>query len=259
MKEIEIPGIGFRDKLFHLFRIENAKDNSFLKYYLTGPFKRTRRTNLFLGGRGKRQVWEGYDRKFTRFDEKGNLNKCFLIQLHKELYLNSHDTKNTESFLTDEYSLVKDESLVWFETMGFDCIYLADKRVRKSKSKYPIAWSYDWIIEVENEFEEFSFTLRGLLDINCNKRMAIFFSDDFLNDDNGFLSQINIDFKPVWELYVSPRYTESILSHDPYLHALVFPDTFTDLDHYLINAKLVKWDQAGGKFILARPYDLSSY
>ncbi len=86
--------------------------------------------------------------------------------------------------------------------------------------------------------------------------MAIFFNDDVEKDD--FLSQINASFNHVWSWYMKPEYSNPIVKTDLCLHAIIFPNTFKDIKHYLTNAKMVKWDQHERKFLLADPFHLTS-
>ena len=258
MNENIITVVDFRNKLFDLFRELNAEDAKLFKYYLADPSKRPKRTNLFLGTVGKQAVWKNGERKFTRWPkwkDDRDKDKCLLMQLHKKLYPELYTSNNDNSALPNDCSYVKDEpwELVWFENMKFDCTYLSNRRILATTEIYPIAWSYDWIIEVENEFEEFAFTLRTLLDVNCNKRMAFFFTDDVKNDD--FVDKINEMFDPAWKLYSSSEYTNFIANTDLCLHALIFPDTFEDIKHYLDNTKLVKWDSTKEEFLLEPQYN----
>lgn len=260
MAENNISGIAFRDSLFDLFLKDEYTE--LFKYYLIDPCKSTKRTNLFLGVSGRQQTWGNGERKFSRFDKPDDERKkdrCLLIQLHKKLYPELYLHRDTKPALNNGLSLMKDDSFVYFENMKVDCTYLAENRIRANTATYPIAWSYDWLIEVENIFEEFAYTLRSLLDINCGKRMAIFFTDYIIESrSEAFLKEISARFYQAWQLFLSSKHTRQIAELDLCLYSLIFPETFNGdkgIAHYLKNTKLVKWDQKREAFVMEPQYN----
>ncbi len=244
MHENNMPGVQFRDNLFKIFMEINNENDSLLDYYLEDHrYRRTKRTNLFLGVRGRSRAWETGERKFTRFKEDDK-KECLLKQLHSKLYHTIEKNPPEGFFFLSEDEDENKKDLVMFEYMSYDCAYFPCYRLKRQNKKFPIAWSYDWIIEVENEFDEFAFTLRGLLDINCNNRMGIFFCD------NIDLNEIKDEFKIVWNIYKNDhRYRNAIVDTNLSLHALIFPDTFRNIDDYLKDVKLIKWDKNNSDFI----------
>lgn len=220
----------FRDKLFKIIETMDEKE---LVFHLKEPPIWTKRTNLFLGAAGKIGDWEG--NKKTR-------DTCLLAALYNSLYQDPPGFPIPQD-LSEKYEHITDEKLVWFEAMRYDCIFLPYRRVRlKNGSDYPLAWTYDWVIEVENNFKEFSFTLRGLLDINCRKRMGIFFSDIDSENPEQLLTKRSF-FKPVWELYKQAEFKEAPLQSSCSLYALIFPETFTTVSEYCGKAILIRWNE----------------
>jgi len=133
--------------------------------------------------------------------------------------------------------------------MGVDCIFLPYKRVcLQTGPGYPLAWTYDWVIEVENNLKEFSFTLRGLLDINCRKRMGIFFWDIDSKNPKDFLVNKSEDFKPVWKMYKQTEFEEAPLQPSCSIYALIFPETFTTASEYCKKAILIRWNERDSSF-----------
>jgi len=138
------------------------------------------KTHIFTGA--KRGVRE-QDLRYWRYPPKGEgrLRPNALWRAYKEL----HNVKDAERV---EYVIDK-EWPIQYELHRLDCIYVPCKKrpdnhedmleqlKRYCARKFPVRWSLDWAIEVENNIGEFCMTLRTLLDINCNHRLAIFFDD----------------------------------------------------------------------------------
>ena len=182
---------------------------------------RSGRTHFFLGTK-QRGV---EDRLFTRYGDNRS-QPCILTQLYKKWY-----PQNTAH--PDE-----GEPLVWYESAGFDCMFI-ERRRKTDKFGYPKEWEVGWLIEVENEFNEFSFTLRTMLDFICEHRVAIFFASSF------DIADLTGRFQETWRLFFQ-QYSFAETFH---LAALVLPDHYTNFEQYRSAAQLLAWNSASEEFL----------
>jgi hypothetical protein len=178
------------------------------------------RTHFFLGT--KRRGLE--NRLFTRYGDN-SARPCILTQLYRKRYPQkpAHPDEG--------------EPLVWFESAGFDCMFIERER-KADKFGYPKEWEIGWLIEVENRFNEFSFTLRTMLDYVCHHRLAIFFASSF---DVGELTGC---FRETWQLFVK-QYPFAETFH---LAAIILPDRYSNTEQYRSAAQLLTWNSVLAEF-----------
>ncbi len=257
MENTKVSAVQFRNSLFEILKeMENEPHEQYSpkKHLEKGDFLRTRRTNFFLGSRGnKKKAWEGDIEPLIKYEENNDdQNLCVLSRLHKKLYNYLYDPTNKNE------NCFYNEATVYYENLHFDCTFMNEYKKKSEKpgckyeTKYPTIWSYDWIIEVENEFEEFTFTMRSLLDVVCNSRMGIFFNDSISDEGkkNSVWEEMNIRFKCAWE-----EFTKQFPAFDKFdfsLYALLFPNSFVDMKTFLEQAMLFQWDENCKTFILIR-------
>jgi len=175
---------------------------------------RAGRTHAFLGIK-RRGVDE---RLFSRHGDDG-CKPCLLTQLYKKWY-----PKNPEPPTHPEY-------LVQYEWQGYDCMYFERPR-ETDKFGNPIEWETGWLIEVENDINEFSFTLRCMLDLLCRYRLGVFFASEF--DVAGLSDR----FRGVWQMFLN-RFSFAKRFN---VAALILPEWYTDFEQYARGAALLSWN-----------------
>jgi hypothetical protein len=195
-----------------------------IEKYLPGPEYLNEwglRTNFFLGStpRGRSNL------AFSRFGD-GILNKspCLLTQLFAKWYPNEQANYQ--------------KGLLHFECMRYDCMFYREKNF--NHQGYPESWEYDWLIEVENDYEsEFVMTVMGLLDIVCHHRLAIFFTDKKQVDDT-----MSTRFRSSWRTMVS-RHT---FVKDFEFSILLLPASFDTFESYKQKSALIRWNPMSQQF-----------
>jgi hypothetical protein len=184
---------------------------------LVSPFlksgKSSQRSHVFLGTKGY------IDQPVFNRHGTDKLQPCLLSAVYNRLYPAKHFRVNEN-----------DDKLPLFEHYRIDCIYCGPRIL--GKGRFPVEWTNDYLIEVENNLLEFRMTLRALLDVIAKKRVAIFFrnSPDAVNLSEQFLS--------TWHSYRSAFPGDS----DPNLEAVFFPEDFANIDTYLNNMRRFIWD-----------------
>lgn len=174
------------------------------------------RTHAFNGCSGKK--WGTAQRRFSRHGD-GGCQPCFLTQVFRRLHPGLLDSNG--------------DKLPFFEHYRFDCCYFAEARIH-DRCGFPIEWRNECLIEVENTFDEFVMTLRGLLDVVAEHRVAIFFEDRNKSASLDALSEI---FRTPWESYVGL----SPFVRDFHLAIVLFPNCYVDEGQFRRDSRYAEW------------------
>ncbi len=132
------------------------------------------RTHAFNGRLGK---LDSCKRKFCKHEKKNGLELCFLTQVFQRLHPEPLKERHPS-----------------FERYGIDCRYLDGDRTKNGR--FASGWNNELIIEIENDLKEFVWTLRVLLDIMADHRIAVFF---YNSEQTISLDALSDQFRPPWE------------------------------------------------------------
>jgi hypothetical protein len=135
----------------------------------------------------------------------------------------------------------------FFEWSGYDCIFPEHARIF-DRNGFPIVSTNAFVIEVENNFDEFAFTCRFLLDIVAKARVGIFFQK---KPNSAHLDTMSAEFAKPWKSF-GESYGDSYGTVWPAnLWVVVLPDEYVDDAQFRGGALLARWDAEGGRFVAA--------
>lgn len=184
------------------------------------------RTHAFLGT--SRRIPE-VQRRFSRYGDNYSL-PCILTQVHHRCYPDWNEVRPVPTI---------SELHPFFECYGIDCTFFARPRTAGPYG-FPVVWENDWMIEVENNCNEFAYHLRVLLDITCNHRLGIF----FVESPESTMTRLASEFIEPWKSFAATR-SESC---DPNLQVILFPTTYESWDDYSMQSRTYTWNVRAQQF-----------